>query len=445
MSISFLRYLKYSNVKDRITYLKWYTFIKKSQYWSKEELIHYQWLRLKCLLDYAFANVPYYNELLKSIGAIPDDIKSIKDFKEIPLLTKDIIRNRSTDLISRTYANKRQLAFFTTGGSTGEPLGFYKARSASVIEHAFMGHQWSLVGYKESSKRAILRGDPVKGDRLFQKFRFSKDWLLSSYHLSEETITSYVNFLNEIQPDFFHVYPSTFYIFTQLLIKSNLTLSFSPKAILCGSEPVFNHQRELFEKVFNTRVYSWLGQAEGAILAGECEYSADYHAWPQHGYVELLDENGEIIDDFNKSGEIIGTTINNYSFPFIRYKTGDLATYKSDHCEKCGRHSLILTDLQGRIQDTVLLSDGTPFPICPAIFGIHDEKWSLVNCIQIVQEKKGEIILRVDTYSDKFEVETFLRKVMDERIGHVLRYQLVFTREIEKTKHGKHRLLIQKL
>jgi phenylacetate-CoA ligase len=444
-NLSFIRYIKYSNILNRITYLKWYKFIEKSQWWSKEELKKYQWQKLKFLLEHAYKYVPYYLDLFKRIGATPNDINNWDDFDKIPFLTKDIIRERTNDFISSHIKNRSKLTYYTTGGSTGEPLGFYQNFEISAIEDAFMFNQWHRVGFKEQSRRVILRGEPVSNNQLFKKYRFSNDWLLSSYHLSEENIRQYVDFLNRIRPEFLHVYPSSIYIFTQLLIQSKLDLNFSPKAILCGSEPVHDYQRELIEKTLNSRVYSWIGQAEGSVLAGECEYSTDYHAWPQHSYIELINNEGNIINDKTNTGEIVGTTINNLTFPFIRYKTGDLAFVKGDHCEKCGRQFTLLGNIQGRIQDTVVLDDGTPFPIGPAIFGIHDKNWSLVNRIQILQEKRGEIIIRVDTCHDKTEVQNFLQETMEKRIGHFLKYKIIFTKEIEKTNQGKHRLLIRRI
>ena len=441
---SFIKYFKQGNLHDRINYLRWFQFIEKSQWWSKDELLNYQWQKIKTLLNHAYNYVPYYNELFRNIGAAPDDIKTLEDYGKIPFLTKAIVKKRMNDLISTHLRNKSKLSYFTTGGSTGQPLGFYRLKANEGYDRAFMNQQWKRVGYIENSRRVILRGELVKNNQVYQKFRFSNDWLLSSYHLSEDTISQYIDILNKIKPEFFHVYPSSMYIFTQLFIHSKLVLNFQPKAILCGSEPIFGYQRELMEKTFNSRVYSWLGQAEGAVMAGECEYSSDYHSWPMYSYIEFINDKDKILNTFGSSGEIVGTTINNYTFPFIRYKTGDLATYKLDHCEKCGRQFTILNNLQGRIQDVVILADGTAFPIGPAIFGIHDDKWTMINAIQIVQEKKGEILIRIDTLSDELLVLNFLKEIMERRIGHVLKYEFIFTKGIEKTKQGKHRFLIQK-
>jgi phenylacetate-coenzyme A ligase PaaK-like adenylate-forming protein len=442
-NISFIRYLKFRNIKDRVTYLKWYDFIEKSQWWTKNELDNYQWQKIKLLLEHSYNNVPYYIELFKKIGATPADIKNRNDFEKIPFLTKDIVRERSTDLIAKNV-KQSSLHYYTTGGSTGEPLGFYKKSDISVIEQAFMFNQWGRVGYKENSSRVILRGEPVKDNKLWQKFRFSNVWLLSSYHLSEEYIKQYVDFLNKIRPEFLHVYPSSMYIFTQLLIESKLRLNFTPKAILCGSEPVRNFQRELFERTFNTRVYSWLGQAEGAVLAGECEHSTEYHLWPQHSNVELVDKTGSNISGAENSGEIIGTTINNFAYPFIRYRTGDLGEFGASECKLCKRQFQLLKKVDGRLQEVIVSKNGKYVPM--VAINMHSDVFDNVVQFQFLQKEAGIIILNIikkKTYSNS-DNDKILNELW-KKLGLGFNVVLNFVDEIPRTASGKHRFLDQKL
>lgn len=440
--LKFITYIKIQNLIRRLFYLKWKDFIDKTEFQDKDSLRDFQFQKVKELLDHSYEHIPYYRELFDNNKIQVSAITSLEDFRKIPFLTKDEIRANPNKFISDKEENKH-LYFYTTGGSTGQPLGFYRHPRMDAIEEAFMNHQWGRIGFKESSKRVILRGEPLKENLLFSKYRFDNVWLMSSYHLTKENIFKYVEQLNKIKPDFLHVYPTSLFVFTQLLLESGLKLKFSLKGILCGSEPVFDHQRNLFEETYNTRVYSWLGQAEGAVLAGECEHSTKYHVWPQHSYVELIDENGNPVTEKGKSGEIVGTTINNLEAPFIRYKTGDIGIYEDDHCSECGRNFMILKKVEGRVQDYAYLTDGSKFPINPVIFGIHHDVWKYVRRIQIIQEEFGKIKVVVEANNRKVASE-MLKNLLDKRIGNVLQYQIDFDIEIERTKAGKHKLLIQK-
>jgi phenylacetate-CoA ligase len=317
-----------------------------------------------------------------------------------------------------------------------------------MIGRAFMFQQWARVGYKEESRRVIMRAQPIKNNRLFLKFRFSNDWLLSSYHLHESYINQYVDFLNQIKPEYFHVHPSTFYIFTQLFLDSKLALDFAPKAILCGSEHVYDYQRYLFEKTYNTRVYSWLGLAEGTTLAGECEYSSSLHVWPQHSYVELLDENGMTIDRKGSAGSIIGTTLRGFETPFIRYKSGDLATFGSSQCELCGRDHLVLESIDGREQSVIIKADGGTVSAhsIPYLIVHKSNVFQRIKGIQIIQEKKGEIILKLSTKGEfGCEDETEIGNIISSACLNQLSVRFEYTDDFTSAKSGKHIFFIQKI
>jgi phenylacetate-CoA ligase len=442
--IHYIKYIKPQKIYSRRLFLQWHGFVEKSQWWTKEELFNYQWDKIKLLLIYVYKNVPYYQQMFKDLQAAPDDIKTLADFKKLPFLTKEIIKSRIQDFLPNNYIkNKNKFKFFTTSGSTGQPLGFYLHSINDIIENAFMYQQWKRVGFKENRVMVILRGEPIKNNDLFIRQRFSNTWYFSSFQLSKNNIKIYVDKLNQLRPEFMHVYPSSLNVLTRLLLDAGLKLTFSPIAILCGSEALNDYQRDLFQKTFNTRIYRWLGSAEQSTLAGECEGSFNLHAWPQYSFVELLDEEGSEVNELGKAGEIIGTNLHNYATPFIRYKSGDLATYAGNSCRKCGRQFLLFDSIKGRIQDFVYLNDCSTFPIGPAIFGIHEGYWSVINRIQIIQNIPGEIIIKIDSKSDKELLNSKLQALFYARFGKFLKFSLEFSSEMEKTKNGKHILLIQ--
>jgi phenylacetate-CoA ligase len=444
--IHYIRYIKPQRIYSRKLFLQWFNFIEKSQWWTQEELFNYQWNKIKVLLDYSYKNIPYYQNMFKALGAFPEDIKTLKDFQKLPYLTKEIVKERIEELLPPNYKNKKNnFKYFTTSGSTGQPLGFYLLPINDIIENAFMIQQWKRVGFKENRTTVILRGEPIKTDGLFYKQRLSDTWYFSSFRLTKYNIKIYIDKLNYLRPEFLHVYPSSLNVLINLLLESGLKITFSPTAILCGSESLNDFQRELFQKVFNTRVYRWLGSAEQTTLAGECESSFNLHAWPQYSYVELLNEDGQEVKEFGESGEIIGTNLHNFATPFIRYKSGDIAAYAGNSCRKCGRQFLMFDSIKGRTQDIVYLSDHSTFPIGPAIFGIHEDYWSLINFIQIVQNIPGEIIIKIDTRADKELLIQKLTPLFNARFGRILKFSLEFSSDMKKTKNGKHIFLIQNL
>jgi phenylacetate-CoA ligase len=427
-----------------LTYLKWSRFIDSSQGWTEEQIKEYQWNHLKDLIIYCNTNVPYYQELFRKIGAQPDDFRSFEDYSKIPFLTKEIIRENSDKLLS-VSENRNHVFKYNTGGSTGIPLMIYKTITDDIIERAFMTNQWSRVGYKPMDSRVIIRGEVIEGNKLWVYYPSTNAWVFSSYHLSPEYIDQMVEKLNWIKPKFLHVYPSSLWIFANLIKEHKLKLNFTPQAILCGSEKLFEHQRNFFSEIFGCRSFSWLGLAEQTILAGECEYSTDLHIFPQHSFIELVDDNGVVISQPGITGQIVGTTFHRHSFPFLRYISGDMASYTAGICS-CGRNFHRFGEIEGRVQNVIVSRDGRIIPLTALVFGQHLLAFDKVEKMQLFQGEKGVVDVRLIkgvnfTEEDAATLCNQLLKASKNTVSFTISYH----DSLERTPSGKHKFLIQQL
>ena len=54
-------------------------FLMKSQWWSESDLKEYQNEKLRKLVEHAYTNVPYYNEVFKERKLTPNDIQTSAD------------------------------------------------------------------------------------------------------------------------------------------------------------------------------------------------------------------------------------------------------------------------------------------------------------------------------------------------------------------------------
>lgn len=445
-----LRYI-YSAIPERKRYGKafWDTckLLQESQWWSKEELKDYQMQQLNRLLKHAYENVPYYRKLFDERGLRPKDIQDFGDVKQIPYLTKDIVRVHLNDLRARNYPN-RKFQYVTTGGSTGTPLGFYYERGVSIPrEWAFMVTQWKRIGFTLGDKRVILRGNVVRSadqDSLWEYNPIDKSLILSSVSLTDRILPIYIKKINEFQPDFLHVYPSSAFILARFMKTNNLKPFPSIKAVLCGSESIFPWQRTLLEEVFRCRVYSWYGHSELCALAGQCEKNSSYHVFPEYGFVEFMDQNKDDVKEDEKSSEIIATGFNNYAMPFIRYKTGDMAVYSKDQCS-CGRNYPLIKGIRGRMQDFIISKSNHLVPLSAVQYERLGEN-NFVRQFQFYQDKPGEVIVYIVKAGDFLKKEEAkIHRVLQEGIGKDILFSIKFTEDIHRTQSGKQRLLIQKL
>jgi len=442
----------YGAIPPRFRYSKvfWntYNFLQESQWWSRKQLEEYQMRQLEKLLNHVYENVPYYKKIFDERGLKPKDIQDFDDLKKIPYLTKEIIRNNLKDLIARNYPSSK-LQYCTTGGSTGIPMGFYVEKNiTSAKEWAFILTQWDRVGFRIGDRCVVLRGDVVRSANKGKFWEYNpanKNLILSSYHMTDETLPGYIAKIRKFRPDFIQAYPSAITILAKFMRKNNIKPISGLKALLCGSENLYPWQRTLLEETFQCRVYSWYGHTEQVVLAGECEKSTYYHIFPEYGIAELIGKDNKTVTQENKLGEIVATGFNNFSCPFIRYRTMDLAVPTNTKCE-CGRDYTLIKRVEGRLQELIVTKDKRLITLTALIFAQHFEAFSKIKEMQLVQEKEGQLIVKIvrtSQYSTNDEKEILFK--MQRAVSEGLDISFSYVSHISRTKSGKYRFLIQKL
>ena len=442
---------KYTTVRYRKVFWETYAFLQESQWWSRDKLEEYQMQKLARLLSHAYENVPYYRRVFDERGLKPKDIQDSNDLSKLPYLTKKIIRENLPDLIARNYPESR-LQYSTTGGSTGFPLGLYREKGVSNIEErAYMLSLCNRVGYKIGDRSMVLKSNMLRSASKGKYWEYdpvNKDLILSSYHMTDETLPAYIAKIREFKPDFIRAYPSTISVIMRFMKENDIEPFHTVKAILCSSENLYSWQRELLEKVFRCRVYSWYGNTEMAALAGECEKSTCYHIFPEYGLVELVGDDDLPAIGEEETGEIIATGLTNFVCPIIRYRTMDLAVPTSAKCE-CGRNYPLLKRIEGRLQDMVITRDNRPVTLTALVLGqspVPLEAFSRIKQMQLVQEKKGEVTVKIvkdHLYSTADEGEILSK--MQTAVGGGLDINFAYVDQIPRAKNGKFRFLIQKL
>jgi len=423
-------------------YLKKKYLLRKTEYWSKEKILEFQRSLLIDTLRYAVKNIRYYQELFTAdeVDHITDPYKLINKF---PVIDKELLRNKLDDFVNSSLFRKRKTI---TGGSSGQPLVFYLDRfTTRQREKAFIFDQWRRVGYTFGDKIFNLRGRAPTKNRFLQYDRFFNIYYASSFNLSKENIKDYIYHMNKIRPSFLHGYPSTIHQLALLVQSADEKLDFKYKAILCGSEKLFDYQREKIESIFGSRVYSWYGHSEYLALGGECEYSKRLHFYPQYGYIELLPTGIK-----NEAGkdifELVATGFNNWIMPMIRYRTGDYAIKSKDQICKCGRNYLLIDEIIGRGNEFFVDANGTLISATALIFGPHYEVFSGLESIWAHQDTPGIVEIYL-VKNDNYRPELLSR--MKEQIEYLvegrLKIHFSFSQKVRKSPIGKAKLVDQEL
>ena len=420
-------------------YQKTYNFVKQSQWWTLEQIKQYQWKQLISLLNHAYEHVPYYKKLFKTQGITPNDIKSLHDFQQIPYLTKEIVQEHANELKATNYP-AFSFEETSTGGSTGYLLRFSIEKGAWFAKHlAYMKILLERAGCQVMDKSVQIIGR----EKPWEYRPLSRTLVLSSYHMKDQNLPIYINKIRQLQPQYFIGYPSAITVLATYMKNNSIELK-ELKGIFCFGENIYDWQREFLEKFFQCRVHGQYGHREQCILAGTCEKSNFYHIFPEYGFVELIDRNGQQVTKDGESGELVATGFHTGIFPFIRYKTGDIATYSTDHCE-CGRNYPLLKSIEGRLQDFMVSKTKRLVPLMGVLQLIAKSSPNMKE-YQLYQDRKGEIILHIvkkEGFSD--DDVRHIREKFQKRLGDEFSLSLVYMDSIPLTSRGKYQFLIQKL
>lgn len=421
------------------TYREYRKLISDSEFNTAKTIKEYQFFQLKRIVDYAWNNIQGYRDHWSNNGFNPQMLTKLEDIDKIPFITREILKT-NIQFFSNSKVKKRR--HLTTGGSSGEPFGFYHQVKNIYVELAFIHDMWSrfLPHVSMKIKRVALRGHKIKG---LYYIKPANVMLLSSYTLNKESVEIIIKAIEKYKAPILHAYPSSIYLFSRIIKDNHLQLKHRFELIALSSEPLFPFQKELVRKVFNTPVSHWYGHTEKCVLAGYCEHEDTFHVYPQYGITELIDDNGKHIKK-GEVGEIVGTSFWNFATPFIRYKTQDYAELGDDFCPSCGRNYQILNRIEGRIQDYVIDKDGHLISLTALVFAQHFEAFEHINSIKLVQKEVGTIIVNIIpnskyTQNDSNEIYSVMRKVTKNRLD--ISIELVDNQE--RTALGKQPFLKQ--
>jgi len=428
-----------------------YNFLQESQWWSREKLEEYQMQQLNKLLHHAYENVPYYRRIFDTRGLKPKDIQDFKDLRKLPFLTKDDVRKNLKDLIARNILQEN-IEYVTTGGSTATPTKFAILKQDTDMKRlAFEWRYWNWLGYKFGDRCVVLRGDVVKrkedGNLAWWKYDRENNYLiLSTYDMRKENLPYYLKKIEEFRPKVIRAYPSSIEILSRFIKREGFKINQNKylKGISTTSETLFPGQRALIEEAFNCPVFDKLGHTELIIIAGQCEKGKGYHLSLEYGFTELVNLNGQPINQPNQIGEIVGTGFINEVLPLIRYRTGDLAAWAKNECS-CGRHLPLFINLQGRAQELIVTKDGGVMTLTNFIWP-QSRLLDNIYQLQFYQTKPGLVVVRIVKKPTYTEADTqALLQDFKQRTRERVNFKIEFVKEIPRTSRGKFNYLVQEL
>ncbi len=383
-------------IKSQTNHLECLGSLERSQWLSRAEIQEIQAEKMRALLRHAYDTVPFYNRRFKQVGLKPEAIRTVDQLVKLPRLTKQEIRNNLPDLISSAIP-KRKLVPFATGGSTGEPLRFFKdKRTISWAEAATSrSYRWASLDLGDkyiilwSSSFDLSASQKISGILQSRLMRYR---MLQSSNMSEQSMARYVHITKKFKPKVIKGYASSLVLFARYLRARGVS-DMNLHSVISTAENLSLANRKLLEEKFNCDVYDTYGSREVAMMAGECPEHSGLHISAETVLLEFAE--GDEIAAPGELGEILVTDLHNYGMPLIRYSIGDAGRPTNDLCS-CGRGLPLMKSVDGRVTDYIRACDGRYVPGPALIYFFSDLP---VKKYQIIQKELSKLVIKVVGYS----------------------------------------------
>jgi phenylacetate-CoA ligase len=205
--------------------------------------------------------------------------------------------------------------------------------------------------------------------------------------------------------------------------------------VTLASEATSARQRAQIEAAFGLQPLEHYAQREAVANASQCPLGR-LHIDEDFSLVELIPQPEIASGCFR----MVGTSLDNWHQPFIRYDPGDLARYDStDRCS-CGRMGRVLQAIEGRSSDYVLRKNGAMIGQLDHIF----KPLSYIREAQVRQARPGSVEISVVPRGD-WTVDHRRKLVVEAQrwLGAEMQIGVHVVDHLPRTAAGKFRFVVR--
>ncbi len=373
--------------------LKYLEYLQTSQWRPAKERATREVSELKQLLSYVGEKVPYYRELFQKQRFDPRSVSALSDLEQLPLLTRQIVRERYADLVDPAHRGKNLKK--GTSGSTGTPLKFEYSMNSECWRQAVKLRGYGWAGYRPGRKTfyywaAVSATAPSAKMRVDRALR--RETFVDSMHQDTASRRRALDQFRKIRPTVVVCYTQSCAQFARWILDEGLR-DWEDIPVICGAEAVLPADRAVLAKAFGPAIFETYGSRETMLMAAECEAHDGMHLQEENLVVELVREGRPVPP--GAAGDVVVTDLHNYGMPMIRYVNGDVAIAPAAGRCACGRGLSRIARVDGRRADTMIDREGNTVPGVVFHVLFSDARREIIRQFQAVQSESGAVVLKV--------------------------------------------------
>ena len=404
----------------------------------RESIRSIQLKNFRNLVSYVQKNSPLYQKKLKDIQ--PEDIKTIEDVRQLPLLEKEDLRqaqdNKGHFLFGELLGvpSEKVTHFRQTSGTTGKPVYVCESSESWSWRIEIWCHILWMAGFRQT-------------DRVFIPFGYNVYVAFWEGHYAAEKLgctvvpggaldtKGRINKILEVKPTGLLNTPTYGIHMAEVAQKMGLDpRDFGIQRMVCAGEPMPPATRNHLETLWGAAVHDHIGGTEPCAWAAMCECRKGLHVMEPYFLVEILDletqsrevEPGEL-------GVAVVTPLGRRSFPMIRFNTKDIVR-KGQHGCACGRTSMMIQEVAGRADDLRKIRGVLFTPV--AVEELLRAEFPLIGEYEIIVERQGVMDTIALKFETREELEEDARQLLMAELANKLKVRTNLRFDLQPVAYG---------
>lgn len=412
-------------------------------YWPENRLRKYQEENLRSVVRYAYKNVRFYHDRLKSARILPADIRTVNDLKKLPVFHKDEIRRTSAAQLLSINATRDRLKMMMTSGSSGKPFRFYVNKKEDDWRKAIYLRANISCGQRPRDRWVFLTSPRHIGDttRIQLRLRVFAQQCVSIFTTVEKQLDSVMH----LNPDVLDGYSGALFLLAKEADRRNMT-EIRPRLMFGSADLIDLSQSRYMERIFGASYLDQFGCAEVDRTAWQCPLKTGYHMDADSVITQFVDREGNDVTP-GEQGEIVYTSLHNYSMPFLRYSVGDVGRSSEEICP-CGRTLPLMKVVEGRNDSFIDIGGLRLSPRFLTVAMSMFSEYETIDQFRIVQRKAKCIRLIIKLKGQNLDLGDFEKRLISHfqhmlrSIGDGLLFEVEFVDAIPLDPTGRLRAVI---
>jgi phenylacetate-CoA ligase len=407
---------------------------KKNECMDREDIEQLQIERLYATLHRVYKNVSHYRQTFRAIDFIPEDLRTLEDFKRVPFTCRQDLMNNYpygmfavplrevVRLLAPALTLDRPLVIGFTANDLNNWSELVARNFAAVGANKDDVVQISLTfgmiagpfGVQLGAERIGASVIPVSGGNLAGQVKIVRDFKTTLLVSTPSFALGLIGAMSDRGVD-----------------PNSLSLKYG----IFGAEAWSESTREKIETGLHISATDAYGLSEvfGTGVGWECPEKRGLHIPEDHFFPEIIDPvTGDRLPE-GAEGELVLTTLTKEAVPLIRYRTGDITRLDKSVCG-CGRTHCRINRIFKRVDDLIVMRGTSIIPdqigeVLAAVIGPNPVYQMVVNRIDDQDQLQVRIAISDRIFFDEMKKQRRLvenlHRVLSEFIGWEVEVRLV--------------------